>query len=87
MAKYIGKAVSISTSKIKTCKLTPTVTVLCIHYFASTNVHAKPFYVDENQCTQILNLSSPDNNHNSTCKNIFDIFDMLIFFYHSVSNF
>ena len=59
MAKYIEKAVSISTFKIKQCKLAHTVTVLCTPNFACTNVRAKPFYVHENQCTQILNLSSP----------------------------
>ena len=60
MAKYLGKAVSISTFKIKQCKLVSTVTVLCTHNFVCTNVRAKPFYVHENQCTQISNLSSPD---------------------------
>ena len=50
---------SISTFKIKQCKLAPTVTVLCTHSFACINVHAEPFYVPENQCMQILNLSSP----------------------------
>ena len=59
MAKCIGKAMSISTIKIKQRKLAPTGTVLCTHNFACTNVHTKPFYVHENQCTQILNLSSP----------------------------
>ena len=61
MAKYIRKAMSISTIKIKQCKLAPTVTVLCTHNFACTNVHTKPFYVHENECMQILNLSSPVN--------------------------
>ena len=37
----------------------PTVTVLCTGNCACMNVHAEPFYVHENQCTQILNLSSP----------------------------
>ena len=60
MAKYIGKVISISTFKIKQCKLVPTVTVLCMHNFACTNMCAKPFYVHENQCTQILNLLSSD---------------------------
>ena len=39
--------------------LAPTVTVLCIRNFTWMIVRAKPFYVHENQCTQILNLSSP----------------------------
>ena len=60
MAKHIGKAVSMSTFKIKQCKLAPPVTVLCTHNFACTNMHTEPFYVHENQCNQILNLSSPD---------------------------
>ena len=59
MAKYTGKAMSISTFKIKQCKLAPTVTVLGTHNFACMNVRAKLFYVHENQCTQILYLSSP----------------------------
>ena len=59
MAKYTGKAMSISTFKIKQCKLAPTVTVLGTYNYACTNVRAKPFYVHENQCTQILNLSNP----------------------------
>ena len=50
---------SISTFKIEQCKLVPTVTVLCTHNFACTNMHAKPFYMYENQCTQTSNLSSP----------------------------
>ena len=50
---------SISTFKIKQCKLVPTVNVLYIHNFPCTNMHAKPFYVHENQCMQILNLLSP----------------------------
>ena len=52
---------SISTFKIKQCKLAPTVTVLCKHNFACTNVRRKLFYVHKNQCPQILNLPSPDN--------------------------
>ena len=59
MAKYIGKAVSISMFKIEQCKLAPTVTVLCTHNFACMNMCVKPFYMHENQCTQISNLSSP----------------------------
>ena len=35
-------------------------TVLCTHISACTNVHAKPFYVHENQYTQIWNFSSPE---------------------------
>ena len=50
---------SVSTFKNKQCKLAPTVTVLCTHNFACTNVCTKLFYVYENQCMQILNLSSP----------------------------
>ena len=61
MAKYIGKAISISTFKIKQCKLAPTMTVLCTHNFACTNVRRKLFYMHENQCLQILNLLSLDN--------------------------
>ena len=61
MAKYIRKAMSIGTFKITQCKLAPTVTFLCTRNFACTNVCAKPFYVHENQCTQILNLSSPEH--------------------------
>ena len=60
MAKYIRKKMSISTWKVKRCKLAPTVTALRTRNFACTNVRAKPFYVHENQCTQIPNLSSPD---------------------------
>ena len=41
---------SIITFKIKQCTLAPTVTVLWTHNFASTNLHAKPFYMHENQC-------------------------------------
>ena len=51
---------SIAKLKIKRCKLGSTVTVLCTRNFTCTIVRAKPFYVPENQCTQILNLSSPD---------------------------
>ena len=47
----------ISIFKIKQCKLAPTVTVLCTHK-TCTNVLTKPFYVHQNQCMQILNLSS-----------------------------
>ena len=50
---------SVSTFEIKQCKLAPTVTVLGTHNFACMNVRAKLFYVHENQCTQILYLSSP----------------------------
>ena len=50
---------SISTFKIKRSKLAPTVTVLGTYNYACTNVRAKPFYVHENRCTQILNVSSP----------------------------
>ena len=50
---------SISTFEIKQCKLVPTVTALCTHNFAWMNVCTKPFYVHKNQCTQILDLSSP----------------------------
>ena len=36
------------------------------------NVHTKPFYMHENQCTQILNLTNPDITHKpvSTIKNL-----------------
>ena len=44
---------SINTLYIKRCKLAPTVTVLCTQNFTCTIVHAKAFYVHENQCTQI----------------------------------
>ena len=50
---------SIGTFKIKQCKLVPTVTILCTHNFACTNMHAKKIYVHKNQCMQILNLLSP----------------------------
>ena len=60
MAKYIEKAVSVSTFKIEQCKLAPTVTVLSTYNFACMNKYAKPFYMHENQCTQISNLSSPE---------------------------
>ena len=68
MAKYIGKAMSISTFKIEQCKLVPTVTVLCTHNYACTNVRAKQFYVHENQCMQISDLSSLANvQHKEQC--------------------
>ena len=51
---------SVSTLYIKRCKLAPTVTFSCTRNFACKNLRAKPFYVHENQCTQILNLSSPE---------------------------
>ena len=50
---------SVSTWKVKLCKLAPTVTALRILNLACPKVRAKPFYVHENQCTKILNLSSP----------------------------
>ena len=59
MAKYIGEAKSVSTFKIKQCKLAPTVTVSCTQNFVCMNVCTKLFYMHENQCTWILNLSSP----------------------------
>ena len=65
MAKDIGKAMTISTFKIKQCKLAPTMTVLCTHNFACMNVCTKPFHMHENQCTQILNLLSPDSSGGS----------------------
>ena len=37
-------------------------TFLYTHNFACTDMHAKPFHVHENQCTQILNLLSPVRN-------------------------
>ena len=37
-------------------------TLLCTGNFAYASVCAKLFCVHENQCTQILNLSSPDIN-------------------------
>ena len=49
----------ISKLQIKRCKLAPTVTFSCTRNFACTNVREEPRYVHENQCTQILNLSSP----------------------------
>ena len=54
MAKYIWNILW-----VKQCKLASTVTALCTRDFACTNVRAKPFYVHKNQCTQILNFSSP----------------------------
>ena len=66
MAKYLGKAMSITTFKIKQCKLAATVTVFCTHNVVCTNVRAKPFQVHENQCTQILNLLSPVQGLNGT---------------------
>ena len=36
----------------------PTITVLCTHNFACTNVRTEPFYMHQNQCTQIWNLLS-----------------------------
>ena len=61
MAKHVWKTMSISTLYIKRFKLVSTVTALRTCNFAFTNVHAKPFYVHENQCTQISNLSSPSS--------------------------
>ena len=52
---------SISTFKIKQCKLAPTVTVLCTHNFVCMNVCAKPFYVLKDQCMKIFNLASPNS--------------------------
>ena len=66
MAKYIGKAMSITTFKIKQCKLATTVTVFWTLNVVCTNVRAKPFQVHENQCTQILNLPSPVQGLNGT---------------------
>ena len=54
---------------IKRIELAPTVTVLCTRNSACTNVRAEPFYGHENQCTQILELSSP-----VLCKSICGIF-------------
>ena len=54
MAKYIRKTMSISTWKVKRCKLAPTVTALRTCNFACTNVRAKPFYVHENQSSPVL---------------------------------
>ena len=51
---------SISTWKVNRWKLAPTVTALRTRNFECRNVRAKSFCVHENQCTQILNLSSPD---------------------------
>ena len=48
MAKYTGKAMSISIFKIKQCKLAPTEPVLGTHNFVSMNVRANPFYMHEN---------------------------------------
>ena len=59
MAKDIGEAMSISTFKIKQCKLVPTLTVLSTHNFECTNMCTKPLYLHENQCTPILNMSTP----------------------------
>ena len=39
----------------------PFVTVLWVRNFACTSLRAEPFYVHENQYTQILNLLSPAN--------------------------
>ena len=51
---------SISTFKIKQCKLALTMIVLGTYNFAYTKLRAKPLYIHENQCTQILNLSNPE---------------------------
>ena len=48
----------ISIWKVKLCKLALSVTAPCSRNFSCTKVRAKPFYVHENQCIQILNLSS-----------------------------
>ena len=63
---------SISTLLIKRCKLAPTVIVLYTRNFACINVRAKPFYVHENQCTQILNLWSPVIGQSKFPGNFFD---------------
>ena len=62
MAKYIGKVMSVSTFKIKQCKLAPTVTVLCTHNFACTKF----------RWTKILNLSSPAFGINFRCNLLVD---------------
>ena len=41
----------------------PTITTLCTHNFLCKNVHSEPFYVHGNQCTQILNMLSPEICH------------------------
>ena len=46
MAKYLGKVMSISTFKIRQCKLAPTLTVLCTHNFVCINVHGKPVHAN-----------------------------------------
>ena len=51
----------ISKLSITSCKLAPTVTVLCTRNFACTNVRAKPFYVHENQCMPNIKSVEPWN--------------------------
>ena len=53
MAKYIGKAMSISTFRIKQCKLAPIVTV-----YAHIILCAQTCAQNHSTCMQILNLSS-----------------------------
>ena len=53
------RAKSISSWKVKQCKLAPTVTASRTRNFPCTNVRVKPFYMHKNQGTQILNFSSP----------------------------
>ena len=50
---------AISKLLIKQSNLASIVTVLRTRNSECTNVRADPFFVPENQCTQILNLSSP----------------------------
>ena len=65
MAKYIGKAMSVSTLTIANVTIA-TVTVLCTRNYASMDVREKQFYEHENQCTPILNLLSSE--YNKACK-------------------
>ena len=65
MAKYIGKAMSVSTLTIANVTIA-TVTVLCTRNYASMDVREKQFYEHKNQCTPILNLLSSE--YNKACK-------------------
>ena len=45
----------------------PTATVSYPHNLACANVHVKPFYMHENHCTQILNLSITETKNKTFC--------------------
>ena len=65
--QHIGKTMSISTLQIKQCKLVPTATVSYPQNLACANVNVKPFYMHENQCTQILNLLITETKNKTFC--------------------